>query len=80
MALQSKKDFFQTFEVKKLRRFRDVDWGSSAHNATQPILTTDPIPARYLDEAIPVDSEGNEISYTQGSTIPDRLRDEWGFN
>jgi hypothetical protein len=62
------------------RRFRDVDWGSSAHNATQPILTTDPIPARYLDEAIPVDSEGNEISYTQGSTIPDRLRDEWGFN
>ena len=62
------------------RRFKDMDWESPGRNATQAILTTDPIPARYLDEAIPVDSEGNEIRFTQGYRLPDRLRDEWGFN
>ena len=62
------------------KRFKDVDWEDPGPNATQPILTTDPIPARYLDEAIPVDSEGRDIRFTQSDKIPDRQRDEWGFN
>jgi hypothetical protein len=62
------------------KRFEDLDWHKGRDYATKPILTTDPIPARYLDEAIPLDFQGNEIRYTQGSRIPDNFRNEWGFN
>ena len=56
------------------RRFNDLDWsGGGRRIGSQPILTTDPIPARYLEEAIPVDSQGRIIHYTQGSANPDLM-------
>ena len=48
--------------------------------ASRPLISTEMIEPRYLEEVIPVSESGEPVRYLRGGKLPDHIREEWGWD
>ena len=48
--------------------------------ASRPLISTEMIGPRYLEEVIPVSESGEPVRYLRGGKLPDHIREEWGWD
>ena len=49
-------------------------------SASKPLISTEMIEPKHLEEVIPVSESGEVIRYERGGRLPDHIREEWGWD